>query len=81
MSGAPEQIVESLDLKGEVCPYTFVKTKLALEELQSGQALRVIVDNPGSAANVPRSLRSDGHVVIDVTKLNDTDWAIIVKKA
>ena len=81
MDEAFEQVVEFLDLKGEVCPYTFVKTKLALEELQSGQVLRVIVDNPGSAANVPRSLRSDGHVVVDVTELNDTDWAITVKKA
>lgn len=81
MNGAPEQEVESLDLKGEVCPYTFVKTKLALEELQSGQVLRVIVDNLGSAENVPRSLQSEGHVVVDVAKLNDTDWAITVKKA
>ena len=81
MDEAFEQVVEFLDLKGEVCPYTFVKTKLALEELQSGQVLRVIVDNPGSAANVPRSLRSDGHVVVDVAELNDTDWAITVKKA
>lgn len=81
MGGAPEPVAESLDLKGEVCPYTFVKTKLALEELESGQVLRVIVDNPGSAANVPRSLNSEGHVVIDVTPLNDTDWAITVKKA
>jgi len=81
MNGAPEQAVESLDLKGEVCPYTFVKAKLALEELDSGQVLRVIVDNPGSAANVPRSLHSEGHVVVDVTQLNETDWAITVKKA
>jgi TusA-related sulfurtransferase len=81
MSGASERIAESLDLKGEVCPYTFVKTKLALEELQSGQALRVIVDNSGSAANVPRSLTSEGYIVTDVTQLNDTDWAITVIKA
>lgn len=81
MSGAPEQAAESLDLKGEVCPYTFVKTKLALEELQSGQVLRVIVDNSGSAANVPRSLTSEGYIVTDVTQLNDTDWAITVMKA
>jgi tRNA 2-thiouridine synthesizing protein A len=81
MSGVPEQIAESLDLKGEVCPYTFVKTKLALEELQSGQTLRIIVDNPGSAENVPRSLRSEGHIVADATKMNDTDWAITIIKA
>ncbi|MDD5558517.1 sulfurtransferase TusA family protein [Candidatus Methylomirabilis sp.] len=81
MSRAPEQAAEILDLKGEVCPYTFVKTKLALEELQSGQTLRVIVDNSGSAANVPRSLTSEGYIVTDVTQLNDTDWAITVIKA
>ena len=29
-----------LDLRGEVCPYTFVRTKLALEELPPGAELR-----------------------------------------
>lgn len=81
MSDRHQQVAEFLDLKGEVCPYTFVKSKLALEEMESGQVLRVIVDNPGSAANVPRSLNSEGHSILEVTKLNDTDWAITVKKA
>lgn len=81
MSDMNQQVVESLDLKGEVCPYTFVKSKLALEEMESGQVLRVIVDNPGSAENVPRSLSSEGHRILDVRKLNETDWAITVKKA
>ena len=31
------------DLKGEICPYTFVKSKLALEMLQSAQVLQVVV--------------------------------------
>ena len=39
---------EELDLHGEVCPYTFVKSKLALEEMAIGQILRVVVDNPSS---------------------------------
>ena len=80
MSDTYQQVAELLDLKGEVCPYTFVKSKLALEEMESGQVLRVIVDNPGSAANVPRSLSSEGHQILDVEKLNDTDWVITVKK-
>ena len=81
MSETIEKVAECLDLKGEVCPYTFVKSKLALEEMESGQVLRVIVDNPGSAANVPRSLSSEGHQLLGVTKLNETDWSIIVRKA
>ncbi len=81
MSDTNEQVVELLDLKGEVCPYTFVKSKLALEEMESGQVLRVILDNPGSAKNVPRSLTSEGHQVLDIAKLNETDWVITVRKA
>ena len=47
---------KELNLRGEVCPYTFVKSKLALEVMQTGQVLRVIVDNDESAGNVPRSM-------------------------
>ena len=81
MSESHQRTAEPLDLKGEVCPYTFVKSKLALEEMESGQVLRVIVDNRGSAENVPRSLSSEGHQILNVAMLNDTDWAITVRKA
>ncbi len=80
MSDTYQQVAELLDLKGEVCPYTFVKSKLALEEMESGQVLKIIIDNLGSAANVPRSLSSEGHQILHVEKLNDTDWVITVKR-
>jgi tRNA 2-thiouridine synthesizing protein A len=72
---------KELNLQGEVCPYTFVKSKLALEVMQPGQVLRVVVDNDESAANVPRSMQNEGHNVMGVTKLNDKDWQIVVRKA
>ena len=72
---------KELNLHGEVCPYTFVKSKLALEIMQPGQVLRVVVDNDESAANVPRSMQNEGHNVLGVTKLNDKDWQIVVQKA
>ncbi len=68
------------DLKGEVCPYTFVKSKLALEMLDSGQILQVVVDNDESATNVPRSLTNEGNRVLGVEKLNEKDWLITVRK-
>jgi tRNA 2-thiouridine synthesizing protein A len=77
-----EAIVDKeLNLQGEVCPYTFVKSKLALEIMQPGQVLRVIVDNDESAANVPRSMQNEGHNVLGVTKLNNKDWQIVVQKS
>ena len=75
------RVDDELSLKGEVCPYTFVKSKLALEEMESGQVLRVIVDNPESAENVPRSLRNEGHTVLEVTGIGPAEWAIVVRKA
>jgi TusA-related sulfurtransferase len=74
-------IDKELNLQGEVCPYTFVKSKLALEIMQPGQVLRVTVDNDESAANVPRSMQNEGHDVLGVTKLNDKDWQIVVRKS
>ena len=68
------------DLKGEICPYTFVKSKLALEMLDSGQILQVVVDNDESATNVPKSLTNEGNAVLGVEKLNDNDWLITVRK-
>ncbi|MDZ4340200.1 MAG: sulfurtransferase TusA family protein [candidate division NC10 bacterium] len=79
MAGNP-QVVHELNLRGEVCPYTFIKSKLALEELEAGAILRVIVDNPRSAQDVPRSLAGEGNEVIEVTPLTDREWAIVVRK-
>ena len=78
---AATDIDYELDLRGEVCPYTFVKSKLALEDMASGQVLRVIVDYPPAVDNVPRSLSMQGDQVLRVYKITDTDWEIIVRKA
>jgi TusA-related sulfurtransferase len=71
---------EELNLHGEVCPYTFVKSKLALEDMQPGQILRVIVDNPESAENVPRSLTNEGNEVLSVGQAGGGSWSILVRK-
>ena len=75
------RIDEQIDLKGEVCPYTFVKSKLALEEMESGQVLRVVVDHLPAVNNVPRSFTNEGHEIVEVTQINPTDWSITIKKA
>ena len=81
MSEKPKVSVDKeLDLKGEICPYTFVKSKLALEEMDAGQVLRVIVDHEPATKNVPRSMENEGNEIIDVAKLNDSDWNIVVRK-
>lgn len=72
---------EEIDLRGEVCPYTFVKSKLALEDMSVGQVLRILVDYPPAVDNVPRSLTVQGDRVLGVRQVNATDWEITVQKA
>lgn len=78
--GESVHVDEELNLHGEVCPYTFVKSKLALEDMEPGQILRVIVDNPESAENVPRSLANEGNEVLSVGPAGGESWSILVRK-
>ncbi len=71
---------QELDIRGEVCPYTFVKTKLAIETMEGGQVLKILTDHQPAVENVPKSLKSEGHEVIEVEKINDTEWQLIVRK-
>lgn len=68
-----------IDLTGEVCPFTFVRTKLALEELPMGATLEVIVDNAPASQNVPRSCTEWGQEVVSVTAHGDR-WSIAITK-
>jgi tRNA 2-thiouridine synthesizing protein A len=69
-----------LDLRGEICPFTFVRTKLALESMAAGERLRVIVDHPAARLNVPRSLEQWQQRVLGVVELTPSVWAIDVER-
>jgi len=80
---APEGAACVLDLAGEVCPYTFVRTKLRLEELPLGAELHILVDHAPAAENVPRSLRAEGQEVVSVIAegiAEGTRWRIVAIK-
>ena len=70
-----------LDLKGVKCPYNYVKAKLKLEELASGDELEIYLDDGEPITNVPRSLEDDGNTIVSIDKLDDTHFKLLVKKA
>jgi TusA-related sulfurtransferase len=79
---APEYKVDRrIDIRGDVCPYTFVKSKIALEDMESGQVLEIIVDHAPAIENVPRSLTNEGHRVLEVKQIGENEWKIVVRKA
>jgi len=74
------KINRELNLKGTICPDNFVKAKLALEELDSGQVLKIIVDYEPAISEVPKAMEYEGHKILEVKRLNKTDWEIIIQK-
>jgi TusA-related sulfurtransferase len=74
------QIKREIDLRGEVCPYTFVKSKLILEEIEPGELMKVVVDFAPAATNIPRSMTNEGHEVLEVSQIKSTEWKIVIRK-
>jgi len=70
----------SIDLHGELCPINFVKTKLVLEDMESGQVLEVFLDDGEPIRSVPRSIKEEGHQVIDVQKIGEV-YRLLIRKA
>lgn len=74
----PDKII---NIKGLVCPYTFVKAKLAIESLEIGQILEILLDSEEASRNIPKSMEDHGQKVLKVEKINETDWTLRIKKA
>ena len=61
----------SIDITREVCPMTYVRVKLAMEALEDGATLEVILRGSEPLQNVPRSLQEDGHELLSVQPLDE----------
>ncbi len=55
-----------LDIRQEVCPLTFVRTKLILERMNPGEVVEVRLQGTEPLQNVPRSVEEDGHLVLSL---------------
>lgn len=73
-------ITDTVDITDVTCPITFVKTKVALEELDDGDILEIRLNDGEPVQNVPRSLKEEGHKVLGLTENNDGTYRLIVQK-
>ena len=71
--------MEELDLRGVLCPYNFVKTKLKLDTLETGSQLTVLLDDGDPILNVPTSIMNEGHQVLTQEKV-EAYYRIIIQK-
>ena len=68
----------ALDLRPYACPFTWVKTRIALERLALGEVIEVWLAAGEPAESVPRSALEDGHRVLVVEALDGAAGAVRV---
>ena len=73
-------IHSSIDITDVVCPITFVKTKIALEELEEGKIISIKMNSGEPVQNVPISIRAEGHQILKLIDNDDGTYNLIVKK-
>jgi TusA-related sulfurtransferase len=69
-----------LDLRGVICPYNFVRTKLTLETMKQGQVLSVLLDEGDPIRNVPRSVENEGHTVLGQEPI-ERAYRVLIRRA
>ena len=80
MKSSQEQRADAeIDLRGVMCPYNYVKTKLKLEEMGLGQVLAVILDEGEAMRNVPRSVTEEGHAIIQQERYQ-SGYRLLIRK-
>ena len=69
-----------LDITGETCPMTFVRTRLALDRMASGGVLRVRLRGEEPWRNVVRNAQALGHALLADEPLPDDVRLVSIRK-
>ena len=75
-----KNIIKEIDLLDEICPMTFVKTKLDIERINQGERIKVIFNSQEAKTNVPKSLSEVNHKIIAIKNIDKEKFYIIIEK-
>ncbi|MGQ9629101.1 MAG: sulfurtransferase TusA family protein [bacterium] len=68
-----------MDLRGVKCPLNYVKAKLALEEMEVGATLEILLDDGEPIRNVPSGLEGDGQIILKMER-DGEHYRLLVRK-
>ena len=81
MTEITETADATLDITREICPMTFVRTRLALDRLAPGQTLLVLLRGDEPTRNVPATAKQLGHIVLSDARDEDGRMRLLIRKA
>jgi TusA-related sulfurtransferase len=70
-----------IDITGDVCPMTYVRTRLALDRLAPGQVLGVTLRGDEPLRNVPLSATRQGHAILAQQSALDGTTRLLIRRA
>lgn len=73
------RIDDTVDITDKVCPLTFVKAKVAIDELEDGEVIAIRMNDGEPVQNVPRSIKEEGHQILKLVNNEDGTYNLIVK--
>lgn len=74
------KIDSQIDITKEICPMTFVKTKLKLETMSAGEVLEVTLREGEPLMNVPKSVEQDGHKILELRQEGDI-YILVIERS
>ena len=80
MEGLDVDFDQELDTRGLSCPLPILKTKKSLNELASGQVLKIVATDPGSVKDMQAFSKQTGHALLSSEEQNKTFIFFMKKK-
>jgi tRNA 2-thiouridine synthesizing protein A len=71
--------MKTIDVSRDHCPMTFVKVKVALEELALGEQLDVLLCAGEALENVPKSIEEAGNRIVEIREEKGR-YRVIIEK-
>lgn len=75
-----ETAYEVIDFRGVKCPINFVKVKVELSKIKSGEKRGFYLDDGAPIDNVPKSVEKEGHRIVDIDTNYDGYNLLVVEK-
>ena len=73
--------METLDLRGLLCPLTWARTKYALSRLAGGAELRVLLDHRPAVPDIKRNAEELGNEVVRSEETSPGLWEMVLRKS
>lgn len=71
--------IERIDLYGVKCPLNWAKAKVRLENLERGDILEVLINDPKGRRDIPRAAEAEGYVIVAIDEI-EGGWKIAIER-